>query len=92
MSCILMLVDANLKLLDDAARVVSSLDDRTYSEPTLGGQRVGAQFRHVIEFYESFLDGLDRARRLITTHESGMCPSSRAGQPRWPESSRSQGG
>lgn len=58
MSCILILVDANLKLLDDAARVVSSLDDRTYTEPTLGGQRVGAQFRHVIEFYESFLDGL----------------------------------
>ena len=58
MSCILMLVDANLKLLDDAARVVSSLDDPTYTKPTLGGQRVGAQFRHVIEFYQSFLDGL----------------------------------
>lgn len=58
MSCILMLVDANLKLLDDAARVVSSLHDRTYTEPTLGGQRVGAQLRHVIEFYQSFLDGL----------------------------------
>jgi hypothetical protein len=55
-----MLVEANLKLLDDAARVVSSLDDRTYTEPTLGGQRVGAQFRHVIEFYQSFLDGLAR--------------------------------
>src|SRR5438552_16884994 len=53
MSCIIMLVDANLKLLDDAARVVSSLDDRTYSEPTLGGQRVGAQFRHVVEVYLS---------------------------------------
>jgi hypothetical protein len=53
-----MLVDVNLKLLDDAACVVSSLHDRTYTEPTLGGQRVGAQLRHVIEFYESFLDGL----------------------------------
>src|SRR5689334_6697560 len=58
MSCILMLVDANLKLLDDAACMVSSLHDCTYSEPTVGGQRVGAQFRHIIEFYESFLDGL----------------------------------
>ena len=58
MSCILMLVDANQKLLEDAARVVSSLHDRTYTEPTLGGQRVGAQLRHIIEFYESFLDGL----------------------------------
>jgi hypothetical protein len=53
-----MLVDANQKLLEDAARVVSRLDDRTYTEPTLGGQRVGAQLRHIIEFYESFLDGL----------------------------------
>jgi hypothetical protein len=53
-----MLVDANLKLLDDAARVVSGLDDRTYTVPTLGGQQIGAQFRHVIEFYESFLDGI----------------------------------
>ena len=60
MSCTLILVEANLKLLDDAARVVGSLEDRTYTEPTLGGQRVGAQFRHVIEFYQSFLDGLAR--------------------------------
>ena len=56
-----MLVDANLQLLNDAARVVNRLDDRTYSEPTLGGQRIGAQFRHVLEFYQSFLDGLSEA-------------------------------
>ena len=56
-----MLVDANMQLLNDAARVVNRLDDRTYSEPTLGNQRIGAQFRHVLEFYQSFLDGLDEA-------------------------------
>ena len=77
MSCILILVDANVKLLDDAARVVSSLDDRTYTEPTLGGQRIGAQFRHVIEFYQSFLDGLagqsidcDTRKRDVSVEQS----------------------
>jgi hypothetical protein len=54
-----MLVEANLSLLDDAARLVNRLDDRTYSEPAAGNQRVGAQFRHILEFYESFLAGLD---------------------------------
>ena len=59
MGCLSMLVETNLQLLDDATELVQRLDERTYSEPTLGGQRVGAQCRHILEFYESFLDGLD---------------------------------
>ena len=45
------LVRTNVAWLGQAANLLASLDDATY-------RGVGGQVRHVIEFYECFLDGL----------------------------------
>ncbi|MBL8174433.1 MAG: hypothetical protein JNK48_07180 [Bryobacterales bacterium] len=55
------LVESNLALLRQAMDLLSSLDDATYSHklPLLFSNSIGAQMRHIVEFYECFLDGLD---------------------------------
>ncbi|MBL8220506.1 MAG: hypothetical protein JNL62_14830 [Bryobacterales bacterium] len=54
------LVEANLALLEQGLQLLVSLDDETYSQRLhlLFSNRIGAQVRHVLEFYECFLDGL----------------------------------
>ena len=55
-----LLAGENLKLLEQGRRLLLTLDDRMYAgqAPGMGGQRVGAQMRHVLEFYECLLAGL----------------------------------
>lgn len=51
------LIRENLDLLNQAVVLLDRLPEDTYTKET-AGQRVGAQMRHVLEFYECFLDGL----------------------------------
>jgi hypothetical protein len=53
-------LEQNAALLDQAVEVLSVMDDASYSKPNslFDGQRIGAQIRHVLEFYECLFDGL----------------------------------
>jgi hypothetical protein len=55
------LVQLNLSWLRQAQDMLAAIDDKTYRKAprALGAQRVAGHLRHVIEFYECFLDGLD---------------------------------
>ncbi len=48
------LVGMNAAWLRQALRLLDEIDDEAYS----GAGKVGGQFRHVVEFYECFLNGL----------------------------------
>ena len=54
------LVDANITWLRQALAIVQSTDDATFSTSprSLEPYRVGSHLRHILEFYECFLDGL----------------------------------
>lgn len=54
------LIAANVDLLQQAASLVRSLDDTTFSTSPKGLEphRVGSHLRHVLEFYDCFLEGL----------------------------------
>lgn len=52
------LVTLNAALLGQALPVLEEIDGASYS----GVSSIGGQMRHVIEFYECFLDGLSSAR------------------------------
>jgi hypothetical protein len=54
------LIAANVSLLEQASDLLSSLDDRIYAQTVQGipSLRIGAHLRHLLEFYECFLDGL----------------------------------
>lgn len=54
------LVELNVSWIDSAIRLLERLDERTFATPARRtGCRVSSQLRHVIEFYECFLDGLE---------------------------------
>ena len=55
------LIDTNIGCLSQAQNLLESIDDRTYTEPCrlLPDQRASSQMRHVLEFYECFLNGLE---------------------------------
>src|SRR5712691_1807688 len=55
------LIDQNVTWLRQAILVLDRMDDRTYLEspPSLAPHRVGGHLRHILEFYECFLDGLE---------------------------------
>ena len=55
------LIEQNLASLRQAVALVESVDDETYhaSPPSLAPHRVGGHLRHILEFYECFLDGLE---------------------------------
>lgn len=50
----------NAKLLEQAVQVLTAIDDAAYvkSCELFDGQRIGSHVRHVIDFYESLLNGL----------------------------------
>lgn len=48
-------IEQNAALLDQGLALLTRLDDAVYA----GGHRAGAHLRHVLEFYECFLNGLD---------------------------------
>jgi len=55
------LISTNIAWLRQALALVQQLDDASFrsSPPGLAPHRVGSHLRHVLEFYECFLDGLD---------------------------------
>jgi hypothetical protein len=55
------LIATNIRWLRQALRLLERLDDSIYSAtpPGFAPHRVGAHLRHVLEFYQCFLDGLD---------------------------------
>lgn len=57
------LIEANLALLAQGRELLASIDDGSYAKrlTLLFSNRIGGQMRHVLEFYECFLDGLPLA-------------------------------
>jgi hypothetical protein len=55
------LIATNLRWLRQALRLIERLDDAVYAAtaPELAPHRAGAHFRHILEFYQCFLDGLE---------------------------------
>jgi len=55
------LIEANTRWLRQALHLLERLDDIVYSAaaPGFAPHRAGAHLRHVLEFYQCFLDGLD---------------------------------
>jgi hypothetical protein len=55
------LIATNIRWLRQALRLLERLDDSVYSgaAPGFAPHRVGAHLRHVLEFYQCFLGGLD---------------------------------
>jgi len=53
-------VDANMTWLRQVLEIVQAIDDETFasSPQSLAPHRVGGHVRHILEFYECFLDGL----------------------------------
>ncbi len=53
-------IDQNAGWLRQAMRLIEQMDDGAYtaSPPSLAPHRVGGHMRHILEFYECFLDGL----------------------------------
>jgi len=58
------LVQVNIGWLRQALALVGQMDDETFSTspPGLAPHRVGSHLRHVLEFYQCFLDGLASSR------------------------------
>src|SRR5436190_22830023 len=55
------LIETNLRWLRQALRLLARLDDTSYATAPLGLEphRVGAHLRHIIEFYQAFLNGVE---------------------------------
>ena len=55
------LLRANSELLQQGIQLLSRHDDRTFSasDPASFGSGLGAHFRHVLDHYRSYLDGMD---------------------------------
>jgi len=53
-------IEQNVNWLQQALLLLEQIDDRTYvaSPPSLAPHRMGSHLRHILEFYECFLDGL----------------------------------
>lgn len=57
------LLEANVTWLRQALAIIEDVSDAEYSTSpaSLAPHRVGGHFRHIIEFYECFLDGVESA-------------------------------
>jgi len=55
------LIEQNTGSLRQAIALIENIDDETYitSPPSLAPHRVGGHLRHILEFYECFLDGIE---------------------------------
>jgi len=80
------LIDSNVTWLRQAYVLVNELDDTTFLTSPNGfvPHRVGSHLRHVLEFYECFLQGLesgridyDRRRRDVTVENSRRVAAAR---------------
>jgi len=56
-----LLIEANLHSLRQALTLLELMNDSAYRDaPTsLPNHKIGAHFRHILEFYECFLDGME---------------------------------
>jgi uncharacterized damage-inducible protein DinB len=80
------LIETNVRWLEQALALLSRIDDETYSAtaPGMAPHRAGAHLRHIVEFYQAFLDGVDSlqidydARRRDPQIESSRAAASRA--------------
>lgn len=56
------LIATNVRWLKQALALIERLDDRSYRESPAGMEphRAGAHLRHILEFYQCFLDGLEK--------------------------------
>ncbi len=56
------LIQINAQWLRQALRLLAGLDDRAFTQVpiNLAPHRVASHMRHIIEFYECFIDGIDR--------------------------------
>jgi hypothetical protein len=56
------LIEANVRSLRQAAELLERIDDRAYATVStqLAPHRVGGHIRHIVEFYECFLEGVER--------------------------------
>lgn len=54
------LIEANVRWMRQALQLLERLDDAAYSTtpPGLAPHRAGAHLRHIVEFYQCFLEGL----------------------------------
>src|SRR5262245_60681866 len=54
------LIEQNIESIDRALRLLEQLDDDAYRScpASLAPHRVGGHIRHILEFYECFLEGL----------------------------------
>jgi hypothetical protein len=59
-----LLIETNVRWLLQASHLVASLPDHVFSEPPPGfpAHRVSAHLRHILEFYECLLEGLETGR------------------------------
>jgi hypothetical protein len=57
------LIETNLTWLRQASALLAQIDDRSYADSPRGmaPHRVGGHLRHILEFYQCFLDGLESA-------------------------------
>lgn len=55
------LIRANIELLQQGVELLSRHDERTFcaADPASWGSGIGAHFRHVLDHYRSFIEGLD---------------------------------
>jgi hypothetical protein len=83
-----LLLRANIELLESARQLLAGLADHVYSDaaPDGSGHKVGAQFRHVIEFYVCLLDGMqagfvdyDARQRVLLFERSRTAAIARIG-------------
>jgi hypothetical protein len=58
------LIAANIRWLSQVLHLLERLDDAVYSAtaPGFAPHRAGSHLRHVLEFYQCFLEGLDLSR------------------------------
>ena len=55
-------VVANLRLLEQGRELIAALPDTAFAAASSAGKPVGPHFRHVLEHYSCFLDGLGSGR------------------------------
>src|SRR5215468_1707425 len=55
------LIETNVRWLRQALQLMEHLDDDIYRNPPAGfaPHRIGGHIRHIVEFYQSFLNGLE---------------------------------
>lgn len=62
-----------IALLEQAAVLLQRIDDQTYISPNRlsPGGSIGVHMRHCLDFYQSFLSGIDKARVDYNVRERG---------------------